>query len=741
MSRQAAGRNKANDKCLPPLPKLRPRPGLKPPVRFPPKDIVSNTKSCYSAAVSIRTSTESETSFSPNNGTSTAVPVNTFSSLGSLEGTKTCSASKSSILNSTRTFGIHSQPIIPTTTISENCLDHNAINKPKMSFNQSLSVCPLITASSANEYNFVTSDPIGLSSTVTRIDPIFTTLLCPPPMLGSKNVQQNLKDNDDNCKNNCINQLSNKTFTFTEYKKADFEDGGDGKTSRLLMKTDCKGGRGGRKRNGDGNTSLVHSIPKFSEVVPKGGKISEVQKVLQTRLLSRRKEKLQTHSNNGSTLDKQKFSSDIVLDADALPTSSNTRSQYQTIFMDNPSADHIPVSNCDPLEQMRIRTINKSAAKLEGNKKIKSIDLKATNILQNMITLHEQQSGSLPRSNNEKNEQNGHISREQHNDFRIRTPASLLSMQNTNSPKVSNLILNRSENYGREIIRETADTLSVSHGISLNSSNRRKSRKPNKHEICHVVQNNNIDRKEKDATFLITQTNDKVKDGDKSNTTNAKRCAVMEENTVHLSPEVTITPTKMVVQRDDIKVPTTHMPLNYDGVLNLSKGQTEPSLSNNDYTKHLINQKEGEKLRRSTSSCFQTQTKEETRQETKSHPPPILSPEQYEARGLPSGYIYWPSGNVFVHPSTIPEHFLCDSSLKDNQMQADQLQLIREEKHSNNNSKYRRILPKESHPCVLQSSEKTIRQQPKATATSTSYPHEKISQFTRYSKISDKVVF
>ena len=87
-----------------------------------------------------------------------------------------------------------------------------------------------------------------------------------------------------------------------------------------------------------------------------------------------------------------------------------------------------------------------------------------------------------------------------------------------------------------------------------------------------------------------------------------------------------------------------------------------------------------------------------------------------------------------------PEHFLCDSSLKDNQMQADQLQLIREEKHSNNNSKYRRILPKESHPCVLQSSEKTIRQQPKATATSTSYPHEKISQFTRYSKISYKVL-
>ena len=36
------------------------------------------------------------------------------------------------------------------------------------------------------------------------------------------------------------------------------------KTSRLLTKNEVKGGRGGRKRNGDG--SLIHSIPKFSQV-------------------------------------------------------------------------------------------------------------------------------------------------------------------------------------------------------------------------------------------------------------------------------------------------------------------------------------------------------------------------------------------------------------------------------------------------------------------------------------------
>jgi len=57
----------------------------------------------------------------------------------------------------------------------------------------------------------------------------------------------------------------------------------DSKTSRLLTKNECGRG-GGRKRN---SGSMIHSIPKFSQVAPKGGKISEVQKVLQSRLLSK----------------------------------------------------------------------------------------------------------------------------------------------------------------------------------------------------------------------------------------------------------------------------------------------------------------------------------------------------------------------------------------------------------------------------------------------------------------------
>lgn len=78
----------------------------------------------------------------------------------------------------------------------------------------------------------------------------------------------------------------------------------DGKTSRLLTKSECKGGRGGRRKNpdgsgGSGGGSLIHSIPKFSQVMPKGGKISEVQKVLQSRLLMRQKAKDQLTKEDG----------------------------------------------------------------------------------------------------------------------------------------------------------------------------------------------------------------------------------------------------------------------------------------------------------------------------------------------------------------------------------------------------------------------------------------------------------
>jgi len=51
------------------------------------------------------------------------------------------------------------------------------------------------------------------------------------------------------------------------------------------MKSECKGG-GGRKRSANG--SLVHSIPKFSQVRP-SEKLAEVQRVLQNRIIMKQK--------------------------------------------------------------------------------------------------------------------------------------------------------------------------------------------------------------------------------------------------------------------------------------------------------------------------------------------------------------------------------------------------------------------------------------------------------------------
>jgi len=61
------------------------------------------------------------------------------------------------------------------------------------------------------------------------------------------------------------------------------------------MKSECKGG-GGRKRSANG--SLVHSIPKFSEVRP-NEKLAEVQKMLQNRIIMKqqRQKQLQKGQN------------------------------------------------------------------------------------------------------------------------------------------------------------------------------------------------------------------------------------------------------------------------------------------------------------------------------------------------------------------------------------------------------------------------------------------------------------
>ena len=69
----------------------------------------------------------------------------------------------------------------------------------------------------------------------------------------------------------------------TEQQQQQSEVITDETTSRLLMKSECKGGSGRRKNTG----SLVHSIPKFSQVKP-NERLTEVQKVLQSRILAKK---------------------------------------------------------------------------------------------------------------------------------------------------------------------------------------------------------------------------------------------------------------------------------------------------------------------------------------------------------------------------------------------------------------------------------------------------------------------
>ena len=117
----------------------------------------------------------------------------------------------------------------------------------------------------------------------------------------------------------------------------------------------------------------------------------------------------------------------------------------------------------------------------------------------------------------------------------------------------------------------------------------------------------------------------------------------------------------------------------------------------------------------------------------------ILSPEEYDASGLPSGYIYWPTGNVFVHPSTIPEHFLSNSSIfgtpKNNTLEDKNIEDKKEDTISNSNhSKYRRILPKSPPPCTKEEGKAEIsHHSPKKVDSSLTASHlqNNMLQFTR----------
>jgi hypothetical protein len=658
---------------------------------------------------------------SDNTNLSTSVPVTSALLFDSFEHGKTRFLSKTAnIKNGSEKTEIGSEidpepKHMPLLSCIPKQFDYTStIAIPKITFPQRLSMCELTSASSTSAHNLVTCITSDVIKNGTQNS--FTTLVCPPPMLGSKNVKQKFKrptnyTNGDSFSNN-IKSPENCYPSYGQVNEMDLVNNCDGKTSRLLMKTDCKGGRGGRKRNGDGNTSLVHSIPKFSEVAPKSGGISEVQKVLQSRLLSKRKERQQEKmqdNNNKNTLDKINHKNPNTLSEASMAV--NVSEAYSISRLQK----NMDVTN-------------------QSNDEVSCIDLKATNILQNMITLHEQKTESTKTStmNIIQQPQRNNIFEGNSKCLQVRTPASLLSMQkNVFSGATTKTMVVNDQNFKTPGFDNFRGTPLVSSNATLNSNNRRKSRKPNKLEICHVVQDNIAKcKQEGEITSPITlNASTEPNGGDTSSTSHLKRYSFIEEKTVHLSPEVTITPTKMVIQRDDI---STNTLTSQNEILNLSKAKN--NLNSPTY-QHSYNENLSELLPKSPITEVQHEICKDINKDLTKPNQPILSPEQYEASGLPSGYIYWPTANVFVHPSTIPEHFLCDSSMQDKHNKGIHEIIPRdndEENNANKHPKYRKILPKEGQSYTIHGTESKSRSQSKSTISSfNACPHDNIFQFTR----------
>ncbi len=203
-------------------------------------------------------------------------------------------------------------------------------------------------------------------------------------------------------------------------RRDDDDDNDGGGTSRLLMKSDCKG----RKRN---SRSLVHSIPKFSQVRP-NERLTEVQKVLQSRIISKQQRLMQQqqqqqhdHANESPV--------SITHDQVMKPKSDVNRSKT-------------------PLMQY-------SEIKPKALQHVESSSLQASNLLQNIVSLHRQRvSGSLQI-----------------------IPASCTTTTATTTMTTA-----------------TASSLTAS---TTGGSSKRRGRKPAKEEICHVVTAVSDDRTKK----------------------------------------------------------------------------------------------------------------------------------------------------------------------------------------------------------------------------------------------------
>ena len=147
--------------------------------------------------------------------------------------------------------------------------------------------------------------------------------------------------------------------------------------------------------------------------------------------------------------------------------------------------------------------------------------MKATNILQSMIKFHEQTSENGNSNNNEGCSPKHPSKHTNPSKFlQIRTPGSLLTLKTSetlNSIKAKN---SETKNNKKVAIDVTKDDSPInSSDLANNTNNKRKSRKPNKRQICHVVQGNDDDQDKSTVTDSL-QTNVKAQQNNEVTTMN-----------------------------------------------------------------------------------------------------------------------------------------------------------------------------------------------------------------------------
>ena len=341
----------------------------------------------------------------------------------------------------------------------------------------------------------------------------------------------------------------------------------DESTSRLLMKSECKGS-GGRKRS---SGSLVHSIPKFSQVKP-NGRLTEVQRVLQSRIILKQQQKQREQQEQLQQEMDRQHHHQIQLQK------SSKNSQVQ------PQAPLLPMG-------------------------------KATNLLQNIISLHER---------------------------RISPPKSFVSASSSSEPfsvpsLTTTIVPSTSSSLVCGAFSSSSSSSSTSSSPSSSTSHfKRRGRKLAKEAICHVV----ITPSSTDSA--------RVNPEEKNDEESAVEIFPSSLNQPPILPrlsEVTITPTSVPSSQP----PRKRSPI--DSALDLRLVEKSPSPEIVEVDVDPIQPDDDD-----DEDDIAAPDNDEEEEEEEVEPvtfPPWLSVADFERTGMPQGYIFCPNANVFVHPSVL----------------------------------------------------------------------------------------